>query len=298
MNGGKAKNASAREKIMRAQHKIDEDNDTLMIATSQYQRAKQLEASNESGLKATGNRSGLAGSIDQNRLNFLTSNSLALEQEMQNRKLQQQLLLGSQPFPNQYFNASQSLALQKQRDDVQVALLLQQRSIQAMRDTSSNATFAQNQWINTQTNLPIGSSGLSALQYSRLHQQSPFPAGVDLSTASRLLLSQQVSPSVIGNNALSNNSINAVLQRILETRVGNNSEGELAGNNSLNVSDTTASRLVQQQLLDDQRHSAFISSNAQSEPASGTATINQQLIELYLLQQQQRNNGSNSASNL
>jgi hypothetical protein len=305
MNGGKAKNASARDKMMRAQHKLDEDNDTLMIATSHFQRAKQLEASNEAGLKPSDNRlGGLAGSMDQNRLHFLTSNSLALEQEMQNRKLQQQLLLGNQSlfgnqhFQNHYFNASQSLVLQQQRDDVQMALFLQQRGLQAMRDSSSNAAFTQNQWINAQANMPIGSSGLNALQYARIHQDSPFPAGVDLSTAGRLLLSQQASPSGIGNAAMNNNSVNAVLQRIIESRTGSNSQGGLAGNNSPNVSDVAASRLVQQQLLDEQRHVTSGSSNGPSEPVTGAATLDQQLIELYLLQQQQRNNGSNSASNL
>ena len=285
MNGGKAK--VCKEKLIRAQNKADEDNDTLMVATSQYQRAKQLEASNESGLYPTG----LVGSMEQDRLRLLTSNSLALEQEMQDRKLQQQLLFGNQPFPNQYFNASQSLVLQRQREDVQMALLLQQRGMQAVRDSSSNVAFAQNQWINAQANMPIGNSGLSALQYSRL------PAGVDLSTAGRLLLSQQVSPSSIGNNAMGNNSVNAVLQRFLESRAGNNSQGGLTGHNSVHVSDAVATRLVQQQLLDEQRHVALGASNVTTEPVAGSASFDQQLIELYLLQQQ-RNNVSNSASNL
>ena len=306
MNGGKAKNASAREKMMRAQHKIVEDNDTLMLATSQYHRAKQLDSSNESGLKPTDNRLGLAGSMDQSRLHYLTSNSLALEQEMQNRTLHQQLLLGNPSFQNNhYFNASQALALQQQRDDVQMAFLLQQRNLQAMRDSNSSTAFAQNQWMNTQANLPIGNSALNALQYSRLHQDSTFPTtGADLSTAGRLLLSQQGIQSGIGNNAMNNNSVNSVLQRIIESRAGSNNQGGLVGsattNTRLNVSDSPTSRLVQQQLLDEQRRVGLGSSNtpAESPAATGTASYDHQLIELFLLQQQQRNSGSSSASNL
>lgn len=295
MNGGKAKNASARERIMRAQHKIDEDNNTSMITTTQFQHAKKLDAANEPGLKLTDNCLGVVGSMDQSRLQFLTTNPLALEQELQNRKLQQQLLLSNQPFQNHYYNASQSLALQQQRDEVQMAILLQQRGLQAIRDSSSSAAFAQNQWAN----MPIGSSGLSALQYSRLPQDPSFPTSIDLSTAGRLLLSQQVNPSGMGNTSMSNNSINAVLQRILESRAGGNVQGSSGTNNSLTLNDAAASRLVQQQLLNEQRQVALGSSSTPSEPGTGNSTIDQQLIELYLLQQQQRNkNDSSSASNL
>jgi hypothetical protein len=297
MNGGKAKNASAREKTIRAQHKIDTDNDTLMIASSHYQRAKQLETLNESGVKPADNRLGIIGSMDQNRLLYLASNSRSLEQEIQNRKLQQQLLLGNQPFQqNHYFNASQALALQQQRDDVQMALLLQQRGIQAIRDPGNSVAFAQNQWANAPANLPIGNSGLNALQYSRL-QDLPFSVGMDLSTTGRLFLSQQASPSGVGSTAMGNSSVNTALQRFLESRVANNAQGGMAGSNNQNVDDSTTSRLVQQQMLDDQRNVAVGSPNSTSEARAGTATLNPQLIELYLLQQQQRNNASNSASN-
>ena len=293
MNGGKAKNASAREKIMRAQHKLDEDNDTLMMASSQYQRDKKLEASNESSLKPTDNR---LASMDQSRFQILASNPLAMEQELQNRIYQQQLLSGNHlPFQNPYYNASQSIALQQQRDEAQMAFLLQQRGLQAMRDSSSSAAFAPNQWAN----MPIGSSGLSALQYPRLPQDGSFPASIDLSTASRLLLSQQFHPSAMGNNAMSNNSVDAVLQRLLESRAGSNAQGSLVANNSLNLNEAAASRLVQHQLLNGQRHVALGSPITPSEARTGTSAIDQQLIELYLLQQQhQRNNESSSASNL
>ena len=299
MNGGKAKNTSAREKIMRAQHKIDEDNDALLIASSHYQRAKKLESSIESDLKPSGNRLGLVGSLDQSRLPFLTSNPFSLEQELQNRTLQQQLLpvLRNQPLQNHYYNTSQSLAFQQQRDEAQMSFVLQQRGLQAMRD-SSTAAFAQNQWINTQANLPIGSSGLINLPYSRFPQDSSFPSNIDLSTAGRLLLTQQANLNGMGNTPTHNNSINAVIQRLLESRAGSNVQESLAPNRSINFDDTTASRIVQQQLQDDQRHVALGLPNASTEPVTGTSTTDQQLIELYLLQQRQRNNVSNSASNL
>ena len=304
MNGSKAKSASAREKIMHAQLKSDEENNVLMIAASQYQRAKALDETHDLGLKQTDNHLGSVSLMEQDRLRLLSSNSLALEQELQSRNLQ--FLLGNQPFQNTYLNARQSFALQQQqqRDELQMALLLQQqRSMNALRDSSVGSALVQNHWLNdAHANMPIGRSGLNALQLSRLYQEPSFTTtSVDFSNVGRRLLSQQQNPGGITNSPMDTNSVNAAIQRLLESSSGATGQRRLVGSSGLNVNDTTASLLVQAQGLGEPRNnpSTASSDTPTTQADTGTTSSDQQLLELYLIhqqqkQQQQKQQGNNS----
>jgi hypothetical protein len=277
MHGGKAKNVSARDKMIRGQLKRDEEQDATLQGAGQYPQAKQVDAPNESRVNHVPSQISLARLVDQNQLQFPTTNSISLEQELRNRRLQQQLLLGNRSIQNHLLDVNQ------QRDRVQMALMLQQRGLQAMRDPNNNIPIGQNHWLNTPANLSTGTGSLGALQYSGLQNHPSLATGFDLSPAGRLLLSQQFGQQH-GSDGMNLN--NLAVQRILGMNHG------LSGTNNINVSDVAATLLRQQQLMDEQRQLTLRSSNL----SASDDTVDRQLLEFYLLQQQ-RNSDSNPGSN-
>lgn len=313
MNGGKAKCASAKEKMMREKQKNEDDQNASLLALSQYQNTAKLDLMNHGGIAVAPSTQGLLGSFDHNQLRMLEMNSLSLDQEIQNRKLQQ-MLLANTSLQQHFFDSKlstmqhqeqQQAAMSNESSEAQqmAAMLRHQNLMLAMRDNASSTGLTQNQWFNAaQANLPIGPS-INQLQFSGFQgNQASFASGAELSPARRLMLAQQQQQQYVGlgsgspNPSNNNNPMTAAsaIQRMMESR--NNNVGNNISNNNNHLQ-------LQQQLLLEQQRQLALASSTPSQPTSGSSIggggtpSDRQLLELYLLQQQHRNSGGSLPPN-
>jgi hypothetical protein len=280
MNGGKKKMVSDRERQLRAQQKQDLERDAASFALSTHNRSTgsllNFDKSGNLGSAARlqhapGNIGGIRA-LDQIRLELLASNSMAIEQELNRRKFEQQQQLVNLGY-SQFLDTKQSPMplLPQQRDDLHMhALLAQQRA------RHENASM---NWLTLgQGGLqPSISSPMAVLRYLELQRTMQDPAlsrNADMGSPSQFLLAQ---PTSSGGGAMSTDSAQAsILQRLITEKVG--VDGHLNAR-----MDAAASKIVPPELLNDQQHTKLTSDAASSHSSIGNiaAPGDQQLLELY-----------------
>jgi hypothetical protein len=271
MNGGKKKMVSARERQLRAQQKQDLEREATSFALSTQHRTGVFDSSSGRLGSAAAHGSGTLGGIralDQFRLELLASNSMAIEQELNRRKFEQQQLmnLGYSQFLDTK-QASMPL-LPQQRDELQIqALLAQQR---ARQETASANWLTMGQGGMQ----PSMSSQLAALRYLELQRTMQDPSlsrTAGMGSPGQFLLAQQT-PSE-GGIMSSDNAQASILQRLIAEKIG------VDGHMNARM-DAAASKVVPQELLNDQQNTK-LTSEVMSSQSTGAASGDKQLLELY-----------------
>lgn len=304
MNGGKTKFVCAREKRMRSQLKRERDREQAVLIAAQ-QQANYAEQLGLGSLGLNNNaQAGLLrlGGLDHTGLNsLLASRPTAFQQQLQ---LQQS---DGMRVADHVFAAEQALAMQQQREALQLRLLRQggggaMQGFSSLRDPRDVAsTAASNQWLarNVHTlnqSSQLTASSLAGLRLSQLQQQNlqqqqqqqrssgdaPLPtySGVDM-TAEQLLLNRQMAAMAAANN--SNNIQASMAQRMMAQRMGT------AGFANMHT-EAAAAKMVQQRMNEEQimKMAAAAANSPSQKPMEGGQRVDPQLLQLIWMQEQQR----------
>ena len=284
MNGGKKKMISARERQLRAQQKIDMERDAALAFATEHRTGllnldKGGNVSQVAALARAPGNLGVMRSIDQMRIELLASNSMAIEQELNRRKFEQQQLmnLGYAPF----LDTKQAAMPPQSREELQMqALLAQQR---ARQENSSNNWLAMG---HAGMQPPGSLATLRYLELQRSMQGSALSRGESMATPSQMLLAQQLSSG--GGIINTDNSQASILQRLIAEKIG--------GDSHLNARmDATANRMVPQQLLNEQQLTKLASEGLPTPSLAGSSVSSgdMQLLELYNKLSSQKESSAN-----
>lgn len=329
MNGGKTKFITAREKRMRAQIKRERDQEQAVLIAAQQQSlilSDQNQNKNISGggigegsMAATTVRSvgsmrssppGLmGGNLDVMQLRALlaSSNPMALQQ-LQQQQLQR---VDDLRMADQVFAAKQALAMQ--HEELQMRLLRQGNNFSNMPFlpdsavsnqflSSQNPTLGLHHNNNMNMDASFPGSSLVAMRLSQLQQQqrllqsggdsmrvpSSSIGGNDMS-AEQLLLARQLSTADAGVAHGNTLSANNWAQRFMsQGGLGGSSSGLLSGlNDSISAGTLTQQGMQEAELL--KRAAAADGGNSANPSAEVWASVDQQLLQMYLMQQQRKN---------